>query len=112
MFQPVRSTNHGHPAICGCQRCSTEHSQQSTNARSHLAPLLQQEVLEQLLLRLEATFREMTRDLIGAYREFMKREDANAVLAHAFRALDELAHNLTGNDKAPPASNGVFGEGE
>jgi hypothetical protein len=54
----------------------------------------------------------MARDLISAYREFMKREDANTVLAHAFRALDELARNLTGIDKAPPASNGVFGEGE
>jgi len=68
--------------------------------------------LEKLLLRLEATFQEMARDLIRAYRKFMKREDANTVLAHAFRALDELARYLTGNDKAPPASNGVFGEGE
>ena len=38
--------------------------------------------------------------------------DANTVLAHAFRALDKLARNLTGNDKGPRSTHGVFGEGE
>jgi hypothetical protein len=62
---------------------------------------LQQEVLEKRLLRFDATFPEMARGLIVAYRDPMKRVDANTVLAHAVRALDELARKLTGNDKGP-----------
>jgi hypothetical protein len=48
---------------------------------------------------LDATFPEIARGLIVAYCELMKRMDANTVLAHAFKALDELARDLTGNDK-------------
>lgn len=62
-------------------------------------PLLQHEVLDKLLPRLEATFPERARDLILAYRDLLKGVDANTVFANAFRALEELARNLTGNDK-------------
>jgi hypothetical protein len=63
-------------------------------------PLLQPEGLDKLLLRLEATFPVRARDLIGANCELMKRVDANSVLAHALRALDELARNRTENNEA------------
>ena len=45
---------------------------------------LQQEGLEKRLLRLHATFPEMARGLIVAYRDAMKKVDANTVLVHAF----------------------------
>ena len=57
--------------------------------------------MEKRLLRFDATFPEMARGLIVADRDPMKRVDANTVLAHAFRALDELVPKLTGNDKGP-----------
>ena len=38
--------------------------------------------------------------------------DANTVLAHAFRALDEVARHPTGNTKGARSTHGVFGEGE
>jgi len=56
------------------------------------------------LLHLLPTFPERARDLTGAYRELMKRVDANRVLAHAFTALEELALNLTGNNESPRSS--------
>ena len=73
---------------------------------------VQQEVLAKRLLRLNATFPEMARGLIVAYRELMKSVDADTGLAHAFRALDELARHPTGNNKGPRSTHGVFGEGE
>jgi hypothetical protein len=53
------------------------------------------------LLRFDAILPKMARGLIVAYRDPMKRVDANTVLAQAIRALDELARTLTGNDKGP-----------
>ena len=55
--------------------------------------------MEKRLLRFDATFPEIASGLIVAYRDPMKRVDANTVLAHAVRALDELVRKLTGNDK-------------
>ena len=55
------------------------------------------------MLRFDATFPEMARCLRVAYRDPMKRVDANTVLAHAFRALDELARKLTETIKVPAA---------
>jgi hypothetical protein len=55
--------------------------------------------MEKRLLRFDATFPEMARGLIVAYRDPMKKVDANTVLVHVFRAFDELARKLTGNDK-------------
>ena len=69
-------------------------------------------VLDKLLLRLEATFLEMARDRIDAYRELMKRVDTNTVFAHAFSALDEPAHTFPETIKLSAASYGVFDEGE
>jgi len=38
--------------------------------------------------------------------------DANTGLAHAFRAFDELARHLTGNDNGPRSTLWGFPEGE
>jgi hypothetical protein len=40
--------------------------------------------MEKRLLRFDATFPEMARGLIVAYRDAMKKVDANTVLVHAF----------------------------
>jgi hypothetical protein len=100
-------------AVCDCREVPLNFSGNPPTLVPAEDLPLQQEVLEKRLLRLDATFPEMATGLIVAYRELMKRMDANTVLAHAFRALDELARNLTGNDKGLPSSYGgygVFGE--
>ncbi|MEW6248037.1 MAG: hypothetical protein AB1555_15160 [Nitrospirota bacterium] len=60
-------------------------------------PLLQKEVLDKVLPRLEATFPERARDLGSAYHDLLKGVDTNTVFGNAFKALEELARNLTGD---------------
>lgn len=60
-------------------------------------PLLQKEVLDKLLPRLEASFPERAKDLTNAYHDLLKGTDANTVFGNAFKALEELARELTGN---------------
>jgi hypothetical protein len=88
-------------AICNCCDAPLNFSGNSPTFVPAEDLPLQQEVLEKRLLRFDATFAEMGRGLIVAYHDPMKRVDANTVLAHAVRALEELARKLTGNDKGP-----------
>lgn len=60
-------------------------------------PLLQKEVLDKLLPRLEAKFPERARDLIEAYHGLLNGVDSNTVFGNAFKALEALARTLTGN---------------
>lgn len=62
-------------------------------------PLLQKEVLDRLLPRLEAKFPDRATDLIKAYHDVLKGVDTNTVFANAFKALEQLARDLSGNPK-------------
>jgi hypothetical protein len=62
-------------------------------------PLLQKEVLGSLLPRLEEKFPERAADLIKAYHDVLKGVDTNTVFANAFKALEQLARDLSGNPK-------------
>lgn len=62
-------------------------------------PLLQKEVLERLLPRLEARFPDRAKDLIKAYHDLLKDVDTNTVFGNAFKALEQLARDLSGNPK-------------
>lgn len=59
-------------------------------------PLLQKEVIDKLLPRLEAKYPELARDLVDAYNDLLRGEDYDKVFIHAFKALEQLARELTG----------------
>jgi hypothetical protein len=60
-------------------------------------PLMQQEVLDKLLPRLEKRFPERAKDLTNAYHDFLKGVDANTIFGNTFKALEELAREISGN---------------
>lgn len=62
-------------------------------------PLLQKEVLGNLLPRLEEKFPERAADLIKAYHDLLKGVDTNTIFGNAFKALEELAREISGNTK-------------
>ncbi|MBK9307826.1 MAG: hypothetical protein IPM58_12230 [Nitrospira sp.] len=62
-------------------------------------PLLQKEVLDRLLPRLEEKYPDRAADLIKAYHDLLKGVDTNTVFANAFKALEQLARDLSGNPK-------------
>lgn len=62
-------------------------------------PLLQKEVLDRLLPRLEERFPERAADLIKAYHDVLKGIDTNTVFGNAFKALEQLARDISGNPK-------------
>lgn len=62
-------------------------------------PLLQKEVLDRLLPRLEADFPERAADLIKAYHDLLKGVDTNTIFGNAFKALEELARQLSADPK-------------
>jgi hypothetical protein len=62
-------------------------------------PLLQKEVLNRLLPRLEAKFPERAGDLIKAYHDLLKGVDTNTIFGNAFKALEELARQLAADPK-------------
>lgn len=62
-------------------------------------PLLQKEVLDRLLPRLEERFPERAADLIKAYHDVLKGVDTNTVFGNAFKALEQLARDISGNPK-------------
>ncbi|MBX3319811.1 MAG: hypothetical protein KF890_08010 [Nitrospira sp.] len=57
--------------------------------------LLQKEVLDRLLPRLEARFPDRAADLIKAYHDLLKGVDTNTVFGNAFKALEEVARELS-----------------
>lgn len=62
-------------------------------------PLLQKEVLDRLLPRLEAKFPDRAADLIRAYYDLLQGVDTNTVFGNAFKALEELARAISGAAK-------------
>ncbi|MEP6934904.1 MAG: hypothetical protein ABI988_13350 [Nitrospirota bacterium] len=62
-------------------------------------PLLQQEVIDKLLPRLETTYPERAADLVKAYHDLLKGIDTNTVFGNAFKALEELAREISGEKK-------------
>lgn len=59
-------------------------------------PLLQKEVLDRLLPRLEAKFPDRAADLLRAYHDLLKGEDTNTIFGNAFKALEQVARDLSG----------------
>jgi hypothetical protein len=58
-------------------------------------PLLQKEVLDRLLPRLDAKFPERATDLLKAYHDLLKGEDTNTIFGNAFKALEQVARELS-----------------
>ncbi len=58
-------------------------------------PLLQKEVIDKLLPRLEARYPERAKDLTAAYRDLLKGADTNTVFGNAFKTLEELAREVS-----------------
>lgn len=73
-------------------------------------PLLQKEVLDRLLPRLEANFPERAADLIKAYHDLLKGVDTNTVFGNAFKALEELAREISGDPKLELSNASAFGK--
>ena len=62
-------------------------------------PLLQNEVLNRLLPRLEGKFPARAADLMKAYHDLLKGVDTNTVFGNAFKSLEELAREASGIPK-------------
>jgi hypothetical protein len=62
-------------------------------------PLLQKEVVDKLLPRLEAKYPERAADLMKACHDLLKGVDTNTVFGNAFKAVEELARQLSGEPK-------------
>lgn len=58
-------------------------------------PLLQKEVLDRLLPRLETSFPSRAADLTKAYHDLLKGVDTNTVFGNAFKALEQLAREIS-----------------
>lgn len=72
-------------------------------------PLLQKEVLDRLLPRLEEKFPERAADLIKAYHDLLKGVDTNTIFGNAFKALEEVAREISGNPKLELSNGLVLG---
>ena len=59
-------------------------------------PLLQKEVIDKLLPRLEAKYPGRAADLVTAYHDLLKGVDTNTVFGNAYKALEELAREISG----------------
>ena len=59
-------------------------------------PLLQKEVIDKLLPRLEAKYPERAADITKAYHDLLKGIDTNTVFGNAFKALEELGRQISG----------------
>ncbi len=62
-------------------------------------PLLQKEVIDNRLPRLEAKYPERAADLMKAYHDLLKGVDTNTVFGNAFKALEKLAREISGEKK-------------
>lgn len=60
-------------------------------------PLLQREVIDQLLPRLDARFPARARELIAAYHDVVSGEAPDVVFRNAFNTLEAIARDLTGD---------------
>lgn len=62
-------------------------------------PLLQKEVVDNLLPRLKEKFPERAADLVKAYNDLLKGVDTNTIFGNAFKALEALARDISGSQK-------------
>ena len=62
-------------------------------------PLLQREVIDRLLPRLEARFPQRAKELIAAYHGLISREKPGDIFLAAFGTLEGIARDLTGDTK-------------
>ncbi len=61
-------------------------------------PLLQREVIDRLLPRLEARFPLRAKELIEAYHDLISREKPGDIFLAAFGTLEGIAREITGDD--------------
>lgn len=59
--------------------------------------LLQREVIDRLLPMLSAQFPQQANDLTQAYHDLLQGVDENTVFGNAFKALEEIARQISGN---------------
>lgn len=62
-------------------------------------PLLQKEVIDKLLPRLESTYPDRAADFTKSYHDLLKGVDTNTVFNNSFKGLEELAREISGNRK-------------
>ncbi|MDA8191415.1 hypothetical protein [Acidiferrobacter sp.] len=62
-------------------------------------PLLQREVIDRLLPRLEARFPHRAKELITAYHDLISREKPGDIFLDAFGTLEGIAREITGDDR-------------
>jgi len=60
-------------------------------------PLLQKEVVEELLPRLQLKFPQEGHNLIEAYHQLLTESDTNKIFGNAFKALEVIARSISGN---------------
>ncbi len=61
-------------------------------------PLLQEQVIDPLLLRLQSGYPEVAYELINAYHALVQGADTNSVFGDAYKALEKLARQLSGQE--------------
>ena len=62
-------------------------------------PLLQREVLDNLLPRLSKKFPERAKELIDCYHRVKTGKDLDSIFSEAFKSLEEITRSITGNNK-------------
>jgi len=62
-------------------------------------PLLQSNVTDNLLPRLFEKFPDRARELVRAYHDFLGAKDGDTIFIEAFKSLEQLARDLTGDPK-------------
>lgn len=60
--------------------------------------LLQREVIDKLLPRLEARFPERAKEIVKAYHDSISGKKLDEVFSGAFKTLEEIARSITGDD--------------
>jgi hypothetical protein len=62
-------------------------------------PILQNEVVEKLLPRLAQKYPHREKELIRAYHDLLHGKDYDSIFADAFKSLEQLARDITGDDE-------------
>lgn len=62
-------------------------------------PLLQKEVIENLLPRLRSRFPQRADELVKAYHDMLNRKEFDEIFINVFKTLEEIAKSITGDRK-------------
>jgi uncharacterized protein YuzE len=62
-------------------------------------PMMQREIIENLLPRLSERFPERAKELIRCYHSVRAGENLDSIFSEAFKSLEEIARSITGNNK-------------